>query len=198
MGGLLVFDWDRSENFLVNRYRPVSNKVTNANCQSWVSYVQIQCRLHCVAYHRLGKWCTEWGQTKVSVSHKSWLPRNNRKTYYNAFAAEMSRLWNFLVRVQSWSDKIESDPVLIRKIFENHQSDSFLIRPCKSCIFILPHEAKAPLELFCLQPNMIGWRQNSCSSAFASWGKISIAFWHFQNLTRQCLFCLMKQKHFWS
>jgi len=38
----------------------------------------------------------------------------------------MSELWNFLVRVQSWSDKIESDPVLIRKIFENHQSDPVL------------------------------------------------------------------------
>ena len=40
--------------------------------------------------------------------------------------AEMSGLWNFSVRVQSWSDKIESDPVLIRKIFENHLSDPVL------------------------------------------------------------------------
>jgi len=32
------------------------------------------------------------------------------------------------------SDKIQSDPVLIRKIFENYQSDPVLIRPCKSCI----------------------------------------------------------------
>jgi len=45
--------------------------------------------------------------------------------------SEISGLWNFLVRVQSWSDKIESDPVLIRKIFENHQSDPVLIRQCK-------------------------------------------------------------------
>jgi len=44
---------------------------------------------------------------------------------------EMSGLWNFSVRVQSWSDKIESDPVLIHKIFENHQSDPVLIRQCK-------------------------------------------------------------------
>jgi len=29
--------------------------------------------------------------------------------------ADMSGLWNFSVRVQSWSDKIESDPVLIRQ-----------------------------------------------------------------------------------
>jgi len=37
---------------------------------------------------------------------------------------------------------------------------------------ILPDEAKAPLELFCLQPNMMSWRQNSCSSVFVSWSKI--------------------------
>jgi len=57
----------------------------------------------------------------------------------------------------------------------------------KSCIFILPHEAKELLELFCLSPIRIGWRQNTSSSAFASWGKIDTAFWHFQNLTRKCL-----------
>jgi len=33
MGGQLVFDWDRLENFLVTHYRPVGNKVTNAQCQ---------------------------------------------------------------------------------------------------------------------------------------------------------------------
>ena len=32
----------------------------------------------------------------------------------------------------------------------------------------LPHGAKELLELFCLQPNAIGWRQNSSSSVFAS------------------------------
>jgi len=45
MGGQLVFDWDRVENFLVTRCRPVGFKVTNAKCQSWVSHVQIQCSL---------------------------------------------------------------------------------------------------------------------------------------------------------
>jgi len=110
--------------------------------------------------------------------------------------AEMSGLWNFSVQVQFWSNKIESEPVLILKIFENPiQSWAAHV---KSWIFILPHEAKASLELFCLQPNMTGWRQNSCSMAFASWGKIDIAFWHFQYLTRQCLLCLMNQKHCWS
>jgi len=32
MGGQLVFDWDRLENFLITRDRPVGNKVTNAEC----------------------------------------------------------------------------------------------------------------------------------------------------------------------
>ena len=32
--------------------------------------------------------------------------------------AEMSGQWNFQLRVQSWSDEIESDPVLIRKFFK--------------------------------------------------------------------------------
>ena len=53
----------------------------------------------------------------------------------------------------------------------------------KSCIFILPHEAKELLELFCLSPITIGWRQNTSSSAFDSWGKINTAFRHSQNLT---------------
>jgi len=59
-GGQLVFnwEWDRQENFLITRDRPVGNKVTNAQCQSWVSYVQIQS-----VYHRLSKWCTDRGQS---------------------------------------------------------------------------------------------------------------------------------------
>jgi len=36
---------------------------------------------------------------------------------------------------ESSPDKIESDPILIRKIFENHQSDSVLIRQCKIMYF---------------------------------------------------------------
>jgi len=77
-----------------------------------------------------------------------------QSVWTGACLAEMSRLWNFSVRVQSWSDKIESDPVLIRKIFENHESDPVLIRQCKIMYFyftswgkiapavLLPHEAK--------------------------------------------------------
>jgi len=60
--------------------------------------------------------------------------------------AEMSGLWNFPVRVQSWSDKIESDPVLIHKIFENHQSDPVLIRPCKIMCFYFSSWGKTTTE----------------------------------------------------
>jgi len=55
------------------------------------------------------------------------------------------RTVNFSVRVQSWSAKVESDPVLIRKILENHQSDPVLICPWKNMHF-LPQEAKQPRE----------------------------------------------------
>jgi len=39
MGGQLVFDWDRPENFLITRDRPIDIIVTNTKCQSWVSHV---------------------------------------------------------------------------------------------------------------------------------------------------------------
>jgi len=37
---------------------------------------------------------------------------------------------------------------------------------------ILLHEAKAWLELFCLQPLIFYWRKNSFCGAFASWDNI--------------------------
>ena len=40
-----------------------------------------------------------------------------------------------IVRVQSWSNKIESEPVLICKSFWNHQSDPVLIRQFKIMYF---------------------------------------------------------------
>jgi len=45
---------------------------------------------------------------------------------------------------------------------------------CQKAVSTLSHGAKALLELFCLQPIVFGWRQNSSSSFFASWGKIKI------------------------
>ena len=41
---------------------------------------------------------------------------------------------------------------------------------------ILPHEAKALLELFCLQPIIFGRRQNSSRSSFASYDKIKLFY----------------------
>jgi len=79
MGDRLVFDWDRLENFLITRDWLVGNKVTNAKCQSWVSYVQIQCTITLVS--------DALTEGKVSVTHRSWLLRNNRQTYYYTFTA---------------------------------------------------------------------------------------------------------------
>jgi len=74
MGGQLVLDWDRLENLLITRDRPVGNIVTNTKCQSWVSHVQIQYTIALVSDAQT--------EAKVSVMPKSWLPRNNRKTYF--------------------------------------------------------------------------------------------------------------------
>ena len=105
-------------------------------------------------------WCELWSQ-KFRLTPES----------AHLWKAEMSGLWNFSVRVQSWSDKIESDQVLIRKIFENHQSDPVLMRQCKIMYFY-----------------------------FASWGKISTRVilpfanydWLEAKYFQQCL-CLMRQ-----
>ena len=44
-----------------------------------------------------------------------WAPYCIDTPLVRGYLSEMSGLWNFSVRVQSWSDKIESDPVLIRQ-----------------------------------------------------------------------------------
>jgi len=81
MGGQLqlVFDWDQLVNFLITRDRPVGNIVTNTKCQSWVSHVPMQRTITLVSDAQT--------EGKVSVTPKSWLPCNNRKTYYNTFMA---------------------------------------------------------------------------------------------------------------
>jgi len=48
-GGQLVFRWDRLENFLLTRDRPVDVKITSTKCQSCVSHVQIQCAIALVS-----------------------------------------------------------------------------------------------------------------------------------------------------
>ena len=67
--------------------------------------------------------------------------------------AEMSGLWNISVWVQSWSDKIESDPVLISKIFENHQSDPVPIRQCKIMCFYFASWSKRTTRAILLFAN---------------------------------------------
>ena len=79
MGGQLVFDWDWLENFLITCDRPVGNIVTNTKRKRWVSHVQMQCTIGLVSDAQT--------EGKMSVTPKSWLSRNNRKTYYNTFAA---------------------------------------------------------------------------------------------------------------
>jgi len=121
------------------------------------------------------------------------------KHWHNLAQTRAERLWKFSVQVQSWSDKIDSDPVLIRKIFENHQSDPVLVHECKIiCIFILPHEAKEILKVFLplakydwlkaklFQQCFCVMRQNRHSLlAFAKFNK-EVSIWH------------QKEKHCWS
>jgi len=48
MSGQLVFDWDRLDDFLITRHRPVGNKVTNA-----ISYVKVEYHMCNTVHHRL-------------------------------------------------------------------------------------------------------------------------------------------------
>jgi len=63
----------------MTRDRPVGNKVTSTKCQSRVSHVQIQRAIAIVSDAQI--------EGEVSVTPKSGFLRNNRKTYYNTFAA---------------------------------------------------------------------------------------------------------------
>jgi len=98
----------------------------------------------------------------------------------------------FQFRVQCWSEKIESDPVLIRKIFENQRSDPVLICPCKIMYFHCASWGKnAGAVLPSAKHDWLKAKYFNC--AFASWGKIDTAFCHFENLTRQCLFWIFHE-----
>jgi len=69
IGGQLVFAWDRLEDFLITHERPVGNKVTNTISHAKVDITcpKIQCTIAFDAQT----------QGKVSVTPKSWLPRNS-------------------------------------------------------------------------------------------------------------------------
>jgi len=62
MGGQLVFDGDRLQNFLITRDRPVGNIVTDTKSHIWVSHGQMQCATAFDAQT----------EGKVSVTPKSW------------------------------------------------------------------------------------------------------------------------------
>ena len=86
--------------------------------------------------------------------------------------AEMSGMWSFSVRVQSWSQKIEPDHVLIRNFLKSsvrsRTDPPIWNHIIYYAVSILPHREKAVLELFFLKENMIIWSQNTPSSAYAS------------------------------
>ena len=173
IGSQLVFDWDRLENLLITRNRPVSNKVTNTISYAKVEYHMYKYSAPSPLMHRQQAKCllrlnrdchaiiyraSLWSATAIAYRHQRWAD-------CKIFQSESSPDPMKFNLIQSWSTKF-------LKITSPIQSWSAKV---KSCIFILPHEAKE-LELFCLYSNMIGWRQNSFSSVFASWGKIDTAF----------------------
>ena len=49
-----------------------------------------------------------------------------------------------------------------------------------------------------IQPIALSKWQNNTSSAFASGGKIGSALLNFGNAKKLCLFCLMRQQHYWN
>ena len=71
----------------------------------------------------------------------------------------------------------------------------FLVKfwKCQKAVSILPHAAKALLEVFCFQPIVIDERQNSLRSSFVSRGKIKI---HDFTLADQVWIGLMIFKYF--
>jgi len=89
MGAQLVFDWDRLENFLITRDRPVGNKVTNTKCQSWVSHVQIdlQCTIALVSDAQKAK-C----KCMLRLNHDCHAIIE-RKRYFNTFAASAEKAY---------------------------------------------------------------------------------------------------------
>ena len=55
--------------------------------------------------------------------------RSSVTKVYGKVVTRDERLWNVSVRVQSWSDKIESDPVLLFLFFENFWKSSVRSSP---------------------------------------------------------------------
>jgi len=134
----------------------------NVNVRCFISVRIARLKVHFVSY------------TFCSTIRSSWQRWANCKIFQSESSPDPIKL----NPIQPWSAKF-------LKIISPIQSWSAHV---KSGIFILSHEEKELLELFSLQPNTIGWRQNSSSSAFPHWGKIDTVFWHGQGLTSKCLF----------
>jgi len=142
---------------------------------------------------RSRSWIFLWFSAEERMRSKTFRSRNGRgvkKTRFHSslLSSRDERTGKFFspspVLLQWNWIRSSPDPQIFFKLSARSSPDA---TNAKSFIFILPLEAKELLGLFCLQPNAIVWRQNSYRSAFASWGKISTAFRHFQNLTRKCL-----------
>ena len=114
---------------------------------------------------------------------------NFKKRFFASSGRELTRaeveisglgLWNFSVQVRSWSEKIETDRVLVRNIFGNHQSHRVLTHPCKAlhcfrqCLLWLTRQASSWSYFPFNQTQLV--EQNRFNSAFDPSHKIDTAF----------------------
>jgi len=129
MGGQLelVFDWDRLENSLITRDWPVGDIVTNNIYKmpklstSITSAMQMQCTIALVSDAQT----QQKAKCLLHLNH-NWLPCNNRKTYYNTFAASAELAygqpsqeapWRIYVTNQLMDNFYVLSGILIEKFF---------------------------------------------------------------------------------
>ena len=135
--------------------------ISTANSKIWIFLKNFKCK-RAFFSHSLSSLLFSASRNvftdSLAQSGQELCPTIESKAYIAAFAGltankklltEMSGPRNFLVRVQSWSDKTESDPVLIRKFFKFTSPIQSWSANVKSFIFLLPHQANEQLELFC-------------------------------------------------
>ena len=130
------------------------------------------------------------------LSERKWWEQKQRAIAQQA--SEMSGLWNVSLRVQSWSDKIESDPVLIGKIFNNQQSDPVLIRQCKFIHFSFASWDKrtAGAILPLAKYDWLKAKQFQQCFCFMRQNRHSILV--FPKFNKKVSIWLQKEKHCWS
>ena len=93
--------------------------------------------------------------------------------YVSCYLVNIGRMQQKWAYCEFFQSESSPDPMKLNPIHSWSAKFLKIISPIhswsvnvKSFIFLLPHEAKELLELFCLQPNTTGWKQNSPSSAF--------------------------------